>query len=156
MGSDVSALESEVYGDITLKRFKFEHLDSKNQVLPNYGDVQKVLGKINNNIKIIESRSDNQMYVMKTQYIGSFSLKEKKLIQHYSKLLRTITHPCVQTIKSKFTDRNGRDVSIMEYFEKGDLKAYLAKKKAAKEPLSEDEILTYFATILLGVEQTHH
>ena len=44
----------------------------------------------------------------------------------------------------------------MEYFEKGDLKAYLAKKKAAKEPLSEDEILTYFATILLGVEQTHH
>jgi len=27
MGSDISANDSEVYGNITLRRFKFEHLE---------------------------------------------------------------------------------------------------------------------------------
>ena len=43
-------------------------------------------------------------------------------------------------------------MSIMEYFEMGDLKANLKKRKEANEPLTEDEILTYFTTVLLGLE----
>ena len=44
MGSDISAdalktKEKEVYGDITLRYFGFEHLDEDKKALPNYGDV---------------------------------------------------------------------------------------------------------------------
>jgi hypothetical protein len=40
----------------------------------------------------------------------------------------------------------------MEYFEKGDLRSYLIKRREVNELLSEDEILTYFTTILLALE----
>ena len=69
-------------------------------------------------------------------------------------MMQSCSHCYIAEIFDCFVD--GKKLSIvMKFYNDGDLDMFIASRKEAKQPLSEEEVLTYFLQICLALRVVH-
>ena len=81
--------------------------------------------------------------------------QERKEVRNESRILQALNHPNIIKFERAFKDRELNWNIVMEYADGGSLDKLIEQRKAANQPLSEDEILDMFTQICLAIKHVH-
>ncbi|KAL9654085.1 hypothetical protein ABK040_011629 [Willaertia magna] len=101
---------------------------------------------------LVQSKVDNNYYIIKQINISGIPEKERKEALNEVKVLASLSHPNIIKYIDSFTD-GGKLNIVMEYASQGDL--YDKIKKQGGKPFSEEKIMDWFIQICLAVKYIH-
>ncbi|KAG2382327.1 hypothetical protein C9374_005529 [Naegleria lovaniensis] len=120
--------------------------------MQNYKKV-KVVGKGTfGQAVLVQSKIDNNLYIIKQIEISSIPEKERKEALNEVKVLSSLQHPNIVKYVDSFTE-GGKLNIVMEYASQGDLYEKIKLQKSTLFP--EEKILDWFIQICMAVKYIH-
>lgn len=105
---------------------------------------------------LVRRRADDELLVVKELDAAPSRSKFAKMTEEVRALVKVGQgHPNVVTYHNSFVSRGGRLCIVMEYCPSGDLAARIRRRRRLGLPFSEDEVLDYFAQLVLGMRHIH-
>eukprot|EP01006_Ploeotia_vitrea_P029307 TRINITY_DN61873_c0_g1_i1.p1 TRINITY_DN61873_c0_g1~~TRINITY_DN61873_c0_g1_i1.p1 ORF type:complete len:1157 (+),score=142.73 TRINITY_DN61873_c0_g1_i1:158-3472(+) len=80
--------------------------------------------------------------------------RERETCRNEVRVLRRLSHPCIVTYVDHFESRQILFI-VTEFADSGDLGTLIKQHQQQKSPLNEEQVLRYFAQVLLAVKHVH-
>ena len=110
----------------------------------------------------VESESDKQHYGQKRLVLFDDGMVDafKKQVLFESRERQSLQHPFILPLKESYNDKHevtGSDYHfvVMELASGGTLEESIAKRRKEERAMTEQELMGLFASIILGMEETH-
>ncbi|KAK3261228.1 hypothetical protein CYMTET_29855, partial [Cymbomonas tetramitiformis] len=100
---------------------------------------------------LVKRKADQSKFVIKKIYMEDQSPEDQEEVMNEIKVLAKLAHPNVVAYYGSFMEDGDLNV-VMEYADGGTLFQHIQR---AKQPLSEEEILSIFAQLVLAINHLH-
>lgn len=107
-------------------------------------------------VQLVREVDTGERYVAKCVRLGSLSERDQRLANQEVFLLEALSHPLIVAYHDSFL-LEGQDVLVilMEHCEGGDLRHAIAERAQSGRHFPEEQVLTWFAQIALGLQYIH-
>lgn len=107
-------------------------------------------------VTLVRETSTGRSLVAKSVPLGGLKPKEQENAHQEVCLLQALRHPLIVTYHNSFlVDGMHTLVILMEHCVGGDLRCLIVERQACMEWLPEDQVMTWFAQILLALQYIH-
>lgn len=102
----------------------------------------------------VRCKHDSKVYALKKTSLKKSTAENKKRANNELKIHRILQHPFIVQFKEGFVEKDSLSL-VMDLCEGGDLYRVIQHQRKTGKYLSEDQIMTWFVQLLLGVDYLH-